>query len=54
MKNFIKKIIFTKKINWNNYVSIKDQILKKDKKKFHFLQNNNIKEYVKFFIVHGA
>ena len=54
-KLYKKKIIFKKKINWNNYVSIKDQnFRKKIKKNFIFLQNNNIKEYVKFFIVHGS
>ena len=50
-----KKFILTKKINWNNFTSNKDQdFRKKIKKNFLFLQKNNIQKYTKFFLVHGS
>ncbi len=53
--SYKRQAIFSKKINWKNFISGKDQHFRKQiKKNFIYLKKNNIQEFTKFFIVHGS
>ena len=55
IKTYFKKVIFTKKINWKKFTNSKDKKFKKSVKEiFDFLYKKNIKDYTKFFLIHGS
>ena len=52
---YSRRVINTKKINWEKFVNSKDKKFKNSfKKVFKFLYKKNIKNYAKFFLIHGS
>ena len=55
IKTYSRRVIYTKKINWEKFVNSKDKKFKKSFKEiFDFLYKKNIKNYNKFFLIHGS
>ena len=53
--SFSRQVICTKKINWEKFANSKDKKFKNSVKKiFKFLYKKNIKNYAKFFLIHGS
>lgn len=55
IEDYSRQVIYTKKINWKKFTNSKDKKFKNSLKNiFKFLYRNNIKNFAKFFLVHGS